>query len=943
MIANKGVKGLLASQRQSLAQFSRGRASASSGLKVMAIRREDQSVWERRAPLAPHHVKKLYKDGVKVIVQPSNRRAYPTQTYRNAGAVIQEDISEASVVFGVKQVPIDSLMSNKTFCFFSHTIKAQPDNMDLLDACLDKHIRLIDYERMCDETGQRVVAFGKFAGIAGMIDILNGLGLRMLALGHHTPFMHIGPAHNYRNSHHARQGIRDAGYEISMGLMPDSIGPMTFVFTGSGNVSQGAQEIFQDLPHEYVPPNVLAQVAEKGDKRKLYACEVSRSDQFERKHGGGFDAQEFDEFPDRYISNFSKKFAPYASCIVNGIYWSPETPRLLTIPDAKALLTPISSRNWMALSKGAPALPHRLLAICDISADPDGSIEFMNECTTIDEPFCLYDADRNKDKKTFRGPGVLICSIDNMPTQLPQEATDFFGDLLFPHVRDILKSDATREFDANESDRLGGIVSNSVITSNGKLAKNFEYIQGLRESNQAVPKGDFSGCDRKVLVLGAGYVSAPVIEYLTRDSTIGITVASDLKAEANKLASRFERTDPVLLNIEERPDQLSDLIKGHECVISLLPWPLHPKIAEKCIEQKRDLVTASYCSDHMKSMHKACEDAGITVVNEVGADPGIDHFLAMQCFDEVHTGGGKVEKFISYCGGLPAPEVSDNALGYKFSWSPRGALMNMLAGAKYLESGKVVTVDPNGGLLDSVRPMNFLPGFNLEGYPNRDSTIYREQYGISEATTIIRGTLRYKGYTDAIKGLVRLGLLSPDPHPGLHEQGGNITWKQLMCQLLNLEQDAFYGNILEALNERVGSEKRARAIVSLGLTSDQEVEKKGSALNTLSDYLAGVLAFGPGERDMLLMRHEVEIQWPDKRREIRGINFVSYGSEDQVNGYSAMAKCVGYPCAIATKMVLDKEIQKTGMVLPFSQAIYKPILMRLESEGLVATEKSRFL
>ena len=107
-----------------------------------------------------------------------------------------------------------------------------------------------------------------------MIDILNGLGLRLLALGHHTPFMHIGPAHNYRNSHHARQGIRDAGYEISLGMMPQSIGPMTFVFTGSGNVSQGAQEIFQELPHEYVSPSMLPKVSQHGDTNKLYACEV---------------------------------------------------------------------------------------------------------------------------------------------------------------------------------------------------------------------------------------------------------------------------------------------------------------------------------------------------------------------------------------------------------------------------------------------------------------------------------------------------------------------------------------------------------------------------------------------------------------------------------------------------------------------------------------------
>lgn len=157
----------------------------------------------------------------------------------DAGAVIREDISNASVIFGVKQVPIDSLIPGKTYCFFSHTIKAQESNMPLLDAILEKNIRLIDYERIIDESGQRQVAFGKYAGIAGMINILHGLGLRLLALGHHTPFTHIGPPHNYRNSSMARAAVRDCGYEIALGLMPRSIGPLTFVFTGSGNVSQG--------------------------------------------------------------------------------------------------------------------------------------------------------------------------------------------------------------------------------------------------------------------------------------------------------------------------------------------------------------------------------------------------------------------------------------------------------------------------------------------------------------------------------------------------------------------------------------------------------------------------------------------------------------------------------------------------------------------------------
>lgn len=157
--------------------------------KCLGMRREEQSVWERRAPLAPQHVKMLVKRGCRVLVQPSNRRAYPMQAYTQAGAIIQEDLTEADVICGVKQVPIDSLIKEKTYCFFSHTIKAQEANMPLLDAILEKNIRLLDYERMCDDEGFRVVAFGKYAGVAGMINILHGLGLRLLALGHHTPFM----------------------------------------------------------------------------------------------------------------------------------------------------------------------------------------------------------------------------------------------------------------------------------------------------------------------------------------------------------------------------------------------------------------------------------------------------------------------------------------------------------------------------------------------------------------------------------------------------------------------------------------------------------------------------------------------------------------------------------------------------------------------------------
>ncbi|KAK0173191.1 hypothetical protein PV328_006427 [Microctonus aethiopoides] len=907
--------------------------------KIIAIRREDQSVWERRAPLAPSNVNRLIRAGVKVIVQPSNRRAYPAQAYLTAGAHLQEDISEASVIFGVKQVPIDHLIPNKTYCFFSHTIKAQESNMPLLDAVLEKNIRLLDYEKLTDKNGQRVVAFGKYAGVAGMVNILHGLGLRLLALGHHTPFMHIGPAHNYRDSAMARQAIRDAGYEIALGAMPKSIGPLTFVFTGSGNVSQGGQEVFQELPHEYVDPKSLRKVAEHGDTNKIYSCEIRRRHHLERKDGGGFDSEEYDKHPELYISTFSKKIAPYASVIINGIYWAVDSPKLLTIPDAKYLLRPAHT-PWLPISVGAPALPHRMLAICDISADPGGSIEFMNECTTIDTPFCLYDADRNKDTKSFKGPGVLVCSIDNMPTQLPKESTDFFGDLLFPYAIDLIeKSDAKKPLD--EHDFIPA-VSGAIIASNGELTPNFQYIQEMRQLNMKCKhKADNGESQSKtVVVLGAGYVSAPLVEYLYRDKNIKIIVCSHLKDEADTLANKYPGVESIFLNVIERADTLKEVVGGADVVVSLLPYGLHHVIAKTCMETKTHLVTASYMSEDIKSLHSEAESAGITILNEMGLDPGLDHLLALECFDDVKQAGGKIESFISWCGGLPAPECSYNPLRYKFSWSPRGALINTLSPAKYYHNGQVVEIAGGGDLMSAVQDLDFLPGFALEGFPNRDSTVYRDLYGIRGATTILRGTLRFKGFTDTVQGLQFLGLIDPNPHPILHPNGPEITWRSLICHLLGLiNDDIFYENLKRKLAERVDSEERVRAIEDLGLLADDPVVKLNTPLDTLTHYLSKKLCYEKNERDLIVLRHDIGILWPDNKREERGINLVIYGNS---KGHSAMSLTVGYPVALATKMILDGEIQQRGVILPFTPDIYRPILNRLRLEGIESFETSKW-
>ncbi|XP_013793016.1 alpha-aminoadipic semialdehyde synthase, mitochondrial-like [Limulus polyphemus] len=198
---------------------------------------------------------------------------------------------------------------------------------------------------------------------------------------------------------------------------------------------------------------------------------------------------------------------------------------------------------------------------------------------------------------------------------------------------------------------------------------------------------------KKVLVLGAGYVSGPLVEYLTRDQSIFVTVGSALQNQGEALKQKMTNTEYVVLDVTKGEDKLDHLICESSLVISLLPYSLHPLVAEKCIKHKVNMVTASYLTPEMKQLHEAAVDAGVTIVNEVGLDPGIDHLLAMECFDYVHQNGGIVTSFVSYAGGLPAPENSDNPLRYKFSWNPKGVLMNTMGAAKYLENGKVSTAN----------------------------------------------------------------------------------------------------------------------------------------------------------------------------------------------------------------------------------------------------------
>ncbi|XP_048825797.1 alpha-aminoadipic semialdehyde synthase, mitochondrial isoform X1 [Brienomyrus brachyistius] len=914
--------------------MTRGQRRSQHNGRVMAIRREDINVWERRAPLAPRHVKEITNAGYKVLVQPSNRRAIHEKYYEKVGAVIQEDITEASLIIGVKRPPEEKLLPQRTYAFFSHTIKAQEANMGLLDDMLKKEVRLIDYEKMVDSNGFRIVAFGQWAGVAGMINILHGLGLRFLALGHHTPFMHIGMAHNYRNVSQAIQAVRDCGYEISLGLMPKSIGPLTFVFTGTGNVSKGAQEIINEFPCEFVEPHELQEVSKHGDLTKVYATVLSRHHHLVRKSDGVYDPLEYEQHPERYTSHFRDSIAPYTTCLINGIYWDPQTPRLLRRLDAQRLMRPVEPSA--KATEGWPELPHRFLAICDISADVGGSIEFMTECTTIDKPFCMYDANQHIDHDSVEGTGILMCSIDNLPAQLPIEATEYFGDRLCPYIWEMLLSDATRPL---EREDFSPQVRDAVITSNGKLTPKFEYIQSLREKRERAQILKVSG-RKRVLLLGSGYVSGPVIEYLTRDSNTQVTVASVVLSQAEDLAAKYPNTIPIMLDVTSQEKHLESLVKDHDLVISLLPYAHHPLVAKHCISKKVNMVTASYLSPAMKDLQQSAKEAGITIVNEMGLDPGIDHMLAMECIDQAKVDGCVVESYSSFCGGLPAPECSENPLRYKFSWSPYGVLLNTISPALFLKDGRVMNIPPGGALLESVMPMDFFPGFNLEGFPNRDSTKYAEPYGMESAHTLIRGTLRFKGFSNAMSGFVKLGLVNTEPCPMLSPASGPVSWKELLCHLMGIPSSTSGSAFQDAVFDRIGrDEYRMETLKWFGMLSCEPVPQADTILAAVAKHLEARLPFEKGERDMIVMRNDVGIRHSTSELETKHISLVVYGDP---NGFSAMAKTVGYPTAIASRMVLDGEIETKGLVLPLTKNIYAPILRRLRDEGIRYSTKSSF-
>jgi alpha-aminoadipic semialdehyde synthase len=425
---------------------------------TLGIRREDKSKWERRVPITPEHVKELReKFDIKTVVQPSKIRTFTDKEYENSGAMVSESLSPSSVVFAVKEIPVNLFEKGKTYVFFSHTVKGQKHNMPMLKKMMDLGCNLIDYEKIADERGRRLVFFGHYAGLAGMIDSLWVYGQRMKSKGINTPFIDLKQAIHYRDLDEARDSLEKISNRIEKEGLPDSVSPMVVGFAGYGNVSKGAQEIIDVLPIKEISPKEFNNINQDYSNKVIYKAVFKEEDMVEPiSSDKKFDLQEYYNHPELYRSIF-KKYLPDLSILMNCIYWDKRYPRLVTREFMK--------KNYSNKMK--------LQVIGDISVDINGAVEFTEKTTTQDNPVFVYNPIKDEITDGYTGDGVVVLAVDNLPCELPRESSREFGDILLRFIPLIIQVDFSVEFNNLQ---LPPEIKKAVILHQGKLTPNYQYM-----------------------------------------------------------------------------------------------------------------------------------------------------------------------------------------------------------------------------------------------------------------------------------------------------------------------------------------------------------------------------------------------------------------------------------------------------------------------------------
>lgn len=440
---------------------------------------------------------------------------------------------------------------------------------------------------------------------------------------------------------------------------------------------------------------------------------------------------------------------------------------------------------------------------------------------------------------------------------------------------------------------------------------------------------------KSILILGAGRSSSSLINYLLAQAKIfgwQVTVGDFSEPAAKDRIGNSPQGKAIHFDITDT--ELSRAaIATVDVVISLIPAHLHPLVAKICLEERKHLLTASYVSDEMKSFHNEAMVKGLLFLNECGLDPGIDHMSAMQVIDKIKADGGCLTSFESFTGGLIAPNTDpENPWRYKFTWNPRNVVMAGQSTAKYLQESQYKFI-PYQQLFQRITPVK-VPDFGeYEGYANRDSLKYLETYGLAGIKTMLRGTLRNKGYCSAWNVLVQLGCCDDSFQM---ERVGDMTHRSFINSFLDFHSSqSVEEKIASVFRLSLQGEEMKRLFWSGFFTDEKVGLDKGTPAQILEHILNKKWKLRTGDKDFIVMWHRFRYEIGGKQKEIQA--YLTAMGDDETN--TAMAKTVGLPLAISAKLLLQGKIKSMGVVIPVLKEIYDPLLEELSQMGIKLVER----
>jgi len=430
---------------------------------------------------------------------------------------------------------------------------------------------------------------------------------------------------------------------------------------------------------------------------------------------------------------------------------------------------------------------------------------------------------------------------------------------------------------------------------------------------------------KRVLVLGTGYVVKPLVDYFLDECNYEVFVASRDNNRSGQIVAGRPNGKRVLWSAKPPYAELDLMVKDADLVVSMIPPSMHPIVAQACINNRVNMVTTSYIGPEMRALDEDAKKAGILILNEIGEDPGMDHMGAQKMIDEIKAEGGKVKSLISYGAGIPSFEHNRNPMGYKFSWSPMGLMKAGETPATYIENGKRVEVSGEE-LYKHNRLVEIHDLGTFETYPNRDSTVYIDEYGLDQDVDIYRGLLRFPGWCNMMQGFKDLGLFRSDNVQDL----SSMTYRQLTASLMSADDSA---DVREAAAEHLGEQRTSDRLAKyewLGLFDAEPIAiSKGSHIDILVDLMLRKMAYAPHEKDMIIVHNDIVAEF-DNRIERR---VATMRVEGRPYGHSAMSRAVSLPAAIASRLILDGAIRGKGVLMPTAPEVYDPVLSELREHG----------